>query len=462
MSHNDLKILLVSSRSPEHSAHLGGDIVNALLGNGCAVDFLSLYPSSHEHPYPVYTVLDRTPRKVKDILLGKLSNRFYGYLKKLSKPVRSMLRKGLRPLSSRKQRIGIDRKESGFFYLNENLPEVEPELLLGKIPPKQKYDLIITLFWQDMLNSTSIKALYDCFKAPVYIYSVDMAPVTGGCYYFNDCDRYKHDCGKCPCLSSTDYNDRSHQNFIVKRNNYSASRVFFLGNTWMLRQALAGGLFNADNVLKMGIIIDENSFKPGDSSAAGRKLGLPVNRDIVLLVRSAYEKRKGADIISYAMTDLWDNIPDAYRRRICLVSIGDDNLQEIFKKHRHDIPLVNLGIVDKSMLICVYRAAALFLNPSTNDAGPSMVNQSIMCGTPVVSFNLGTAVDVVENGVSGFKTDDISREGFARTLRTAVDSIVNNTFPDIRRTSREKALMHNTSQVFADRLLGHYHTLTPS
>ena len=101
----------------------------------------------------------------------------------------------------------------------------------------------------------------------------------------------------------------------------------------------------------------------------------------------------------------------------------------------------------------------MFLNPSTDDAGPSMVNQSIMCGTPVVSFNLGTAVDVIENGISGFKTDDISPEGFYRTLEKAIRSLIEGSNPSIRETTRATALRHNTSAVFASRLLGHYSTV---
>lgn len=40
MKDNGLRVLLVSSRPPEHSANLGDDIVNALQKKGCIVDFL--------------------------------------------------------------------------------------------------------------------------------------------------------------------------------------------------------------------------------------------------------------------------------------------------------------------------------------------------------------------------------------------------------------------------------------
>jgi glycosyltransferase involved in cell wall biosynthesis len=50
-----------------------------------------------------------------------------------------------------------------------------------------------------------------------------------------------------------------------------------------------------------------------------------------------------------------------------------------------------------------YQAADVFVCPSIEDAGPSMVNQSIMCGTPVVSFAQGVSLDIVITGKTGYR-----------------------------------------------------------
>jgi glycosyltransferase involved in cell wall biosynthesis len=48
-----------------------------------------------------------------------------------------------------------------------------------------------------------------------------------------------------------------------------------------------------------------------------------------------------------------------------------------------------------------YQAADVFISPSIEDSGPSMINQSLMCGTPVVSFEMGVSPDLVLTGKTG-------------------------------------------------------------
>lgn len=453
MNKKDLRILLVSSRPPEHSANLGGDIVNALQQKGCIVDFLSLYPSTKNNPFNVYTILDNQPESKSEFLRKRLSPFLFNTLKKLLSPIKNLL-KTIVVTVSKKRKIDIHCHKAGFYYVDEINPEINPELLLNKIPQNKYYDLIISLFWENMLNSTSLKAIHKRFRVPIYVYSVDMAPMTGGCYYFNTCNRYKYGCGQCPCLLSNNIDDRSHQNYLIKKANYSETDIYFMGNSWMIERAIASKLFDLNSVLNMSIIIDEAIFCPQKSSQARLGLNIPHQYDLVLLARSSNDRRKGSEILEYAVKKLWENLSDRDQERLCLVSVGDQTLQKKLKGEK--IPVINFGLVDKTTLINLYQISTLFLNPSIDDAGPSMVNQSMMCGTPVVSFNIGTAVDVIENGISGFKTDNICEEGFSQTLNTAINTIINHTYPHIKETTRRKALEYNTSHAFADKLLNHF------
>ena len=64
----------------------------------------------------------------------------------------------------------------------------------------------------------------------------------------------------------------------------------------------------------------------------------------------------------------------------------------------------DLGQVDNHLGIAsAYQAADIFACPSIEDSGPSMINQSLMCGTPVVSFEMGVALDLILNGKTGYR-----------------------------------------------------------
>ena len=86
--------------------------------------------------------------------------------------------------------------------------------------------------------------------------------------------------------------------------------------------------------------------------------------------------------------------------KMCIVFAGG-NSESIHSRIRIDV--IDLGMLSTENLIKAYNSSSIFASPSIGDAGPSMVNQAIMCGTPVVCFEIGTAIDVVEHKVNGYK-----------------------------------------------------------
>jgi glycosyltransferase involved in cell wall biosynthesis len=72
------------------------------------------------------------------------------------------------------------------------------------------------------------------------------------------------------------------------------------------------------------------------------------------------------------------------------------------------IKKVLLGNLNFEELAATYHAADIFVCPTIADSGPTMVNQSIMCGTPVVTFDVGVCMDLVlekETGILVNKND---------------------------------------------------------
>lgn len=441
---SSLRILILSTHRPKYSAGLGADIMRSLREAGHKVDFLCLLAGGM--PKQDYKSIERRSL-IKPVLNRLLPRRIKSRI--------GILQSGqtYRELMERKGMIFHDEYE--IHYPDENTPGLPTDRLLKHI--RKDYDLVITLWWFDFINSTSLKALYDKLRCPIMILSIDMAPVTGGCFYFNSCRRFAEGCGRCPAIGSDSPDDFTHRNYLIKRDNYANMNCAFLGNSWMNGFAVQSGLFPPGKVFKIGCIIDEHEFVPGDRRALREKMGLPPDA-IILLARSSSEPRKGARFIIHALNDMPAVVSAG--KRIVLVSIGDSHLKE--QVSNPDIPHEYMGRVNRRDLIALYQVSDYFLSPSIDDAGPSMVNQAQMCGTPVVCFNNGTAVDVVTDGVSGFKTDNVSETGFSDALYTALNLALNDpgSYERMRISTRDTALDTCSKARFQKDIVSHYKTMT--
>ena len=102
-------------------------------------------------------------------------------------------------------------------------------------------------------------------------------------------------------------------------------------------------------------------------------------------------------------------------------------------------------------MLC-YQASDIFISASNDDAGPSMINQAIMCGTPVVCYDNGTAIDVIENMASGYKVKPGDKKGLAKGIE-AIYNLTHKKYSELRGSCREIAVRHNSTDVCIRNLL---------
>lgn len=130
--------------------------------------------------------------------------------------------------------------------------------------------------------------------------------------------------------------------------------------------------------------------------------------------------------------------------------VGDDYIENIFEQSK--INRCNQGRVDMDKLVLCYQASDIFISASNDDAGPSMINQAIMCGTPVVCYDNGTAIDVIENMASGYKVKPGDKKGLAKGIE-AIYNLTHKKYSELRGSCREIAVRHNSTDVCIRNLL---------
>lgn len=304
---------------------------------------------------------------------------------------------------------------------NEAKPPIPTKKLLKQLP-SGPYDLVITLFWQDMLTAESLRAIYEKLQAPILIYGVDMFPLTGGCGYFGGCKGYREGCGQCEALGSRNPADITHRSHQYKSRVYGSIPCAYMGNSWMLERARESGLFREEQLLRGWIVINEEHFREQPRAEARKRLGVADHKRFVLFAgaQNLKEERKGFRYLIEGVNHFARTLSDEERKSVVILLAGRKQAGVDYAT-LFDVDVQEVGLLDRKGLIDAYSAADCYLSPSIDDAGPSMVNQSLMCSTPVVCFSTGVALDLVEAGVSGHQAPLKDSKTFGDGIRQIYD-----------------------------------------
>jgi len=291
------------------------------------------------------------------------------------------------------------QKASGVydFDVEANFP---PEPLiqhLQKLPP---VDFILVHWAAGFLRAESIEQISRALQAPVGLWQVDMAHMTGGCHYALGCDRYQSGCGACPLLSSTDSQDISAQQASQRAAVWQRLRPLLLSpSSWSAQQAQDSKILRGLPEAIIPIPLDLKRFNPGRAQEARQALNLPQDRRI-FLVRGTHPSitYKGFQVFRQAVEQL-AQVAESLPYKIHIIVAGTAGL---LPAQLGSITVTDLGpLVGDQALAQAYQACDVFVSPSINDAGPMMVGEAMLCARPVVAFPVGIAIDLVKTNQTG-------------------------------------------------------------
>lgn len=322
-------------------------------------------------------------------------------------PARVLARLGLRPI----------RQKASYVFNFDGRTSVAPGALTSL--PRGSMDALLVHWTTGLVTSRDLRAAADYYGCPVIRVVMDMEPVTGGCHQSFGCEGYRRSCGRCPVLEKNGPRDASWKVLRSKRAHLgSLPMVFVCPNSTVRGWVGSSSVFGEHRKVDIPLPIDGSVFHPGERAAARERLGMPPDGRVIMVgARKTEEPGKGMAVLEEAMARLPGLLRSMDDLTLLLVGRGPEGFLG-----NSGIRTYSTGFLEEpERMADAYRAADVSVCPSIHDAGPMMIPEAMMCGTPVASFRTGVAVDLVKDGITGWTA---ASPGDAEGLAEAVSRVL--------------------------------------
>lgn len=350
-----------------------------------------------------------------------------------------------------KQKIKLKLRQRAEHQHRQLLSVPEGESLSGEFSPTtSSYEISQSPHWEwaDVVNLhwvnewISFENLLPDAGSKKLIYTMhDMHAFTGGCHYSHDCDGFERDCSDCPLLKRSSLPQLAHQNWKSRKTALGQSRPFLwitAPSQWMIHLAAKSSLLGSFPGIRIFNSVEPEIFHPRSQEAAKEVLSLPKDKILILtVIQSLKDKRKGFDLLIKAMQEMEN--PDRY----CLCTVGkwDENPLKIPVQHIH------LGsIMDEKLMAIVYSSASILAHPAIEDNLPNVVVEALCCGIPTAGFRIGGMPEMIENGVNGSLSEEVSPKGLVKAMGEALQ--LRNQGSEIASSARQTFGPENQAQQF--------------
>ena len=329
----------------------------------------------------------------------------------------------------------IVRADPDYYFFNpqESVSFSNAEGILPFLPYTPD---IIMIHWVSRFVNT--KAIYEIQKrthAKIFWLILDMAPMTGGCHYAWECKGYQKRCGNCPAIHSQSPRDISSMNLSIKQEYLRKIQpVIIAPSDELYNQCKKSTLFKKSIIHKILLPLDLNKFYPGNKQKLRKRYDIPLGKKVICLRSdNPNQKRKGFDYIVLCLQHLYKiNI-----RNVHVVIIG--GISESDRKKIVFPYTIFSSIKNNSELGDIYRLSDVFLCASIQDSGPMMINESIACGLPVVSFPIGVIKDLIIDEKTGFIARMKDSRDLAQKLQRVL-SMNTHSYNEMAKFCRELAI----------------------
>lgn len=222
---------------------------------------------------------------------------------------------------------------------------------------------------------------------------------------------------------------------------------------WLSNRAKKSSLLKGFSVKAIPNPLDTNLFSPQNKELARAKLGLPIDKKLILFVAAKVSVIwKGFNYFQESLEILKAQLP--HNQYIELVVLGESDAETIqklpFKAH-------TLGrISDVNKIVSVYSAADVFVISSIQENLPNTIMEAMACGTPAVGFEVGGIPEMVESHKTGFLAKYKSAESLAEGMKWV---LFDANCDELSKNARQKVVDNYSEKVVLEQYLEVYKNL---
>lgn len=343
-----------------------------------------------------------------------------------------------------------------FFAHNEKSKYTKASDILSIIPFSP--DVIVSGMTIQFVNTTTLVDLKEKTNAQIFTLFVDMENITGGCHYAWDCKGYEDSCKNCPGVYTKHEKESIYQNFKIKKKNIAKANIQIIGGSdWTIDKIKKSALYaHQKEMYNVNSCIDTDLFNDKHRKIAKNIFDIPDKSKLIFFgAQSTADQRKGFSYLLEALTYVWNDLDENSRSNVKLLIAGKNRLSDdVLNTINFDYTVIDF-ITDYRLLSLAYQAADIYVCPSIEDAGPMMISEALACGTPVASFNMGIAWNMVINGYNGYKAELKNSKDLADGIKkllllseTEFSTYSRNAMQQVEQYSSEKTVIDEFNKIF--------------
>ena len=239
-------------------------------------------------------------------------------------------------------------------------------------------------------------------RKPAVLTLHDMWPFTGHCSFSMGCERWRTGCGSCPHPEACPaiHRDATHVEWRMKRALWARSDIVAVTPSRWLAGLVGQSILQDTEIRVIPYGLDLEVFAPRARDTSRARLGLPRDPVVILYAAaSVADPRKGADLVPRSL----GAVAPELRTSCVVVLMGDRGPATAEPLRALGYTVFDLGYVpDDDIKAAAYSSADLLIFPTRADNSPLVVLESLACGTPVVTCDVGGLAETVRNGETGF------------------------------------------------------------